>query len=429
VSQVQNLSNGAIPQTADSPLDPATFRPSFVPGTSFATSSCLIHTGELLSDGVTPACKLYTLECTDPTTGTTSGANCPVSAVANEIVKDLFDGPPFSLQNVHTPYGDFHEGIGFLMASEDWSLTNGGSCLFDPNSGLQTQPCPQNLLTSFGGPGAFTGQGALTHPNSTFISIAGVPEDLTSISVPGEGADHWNRTSTPKVYFSTEAPNMSKGAYVLNSSNKLVALPGATKYIPAPIKSISYGVTPVGSVPMPIDEPILADITIRSSAPCTTPLPKTPTEPNFTPAPVTLSSLPDGQYLLHYYAQDCAGTQELLFTQDQTGSWSTNFYTRELNIDTTPPVVATLTLPTPNGTGGTYKLGSAVSATFSCTDATSGAGVVQCGPYGYGTETTYATRTLTARINTSSKGSKTFIVYAVDGAGNTSSKSIGYTVK
>ena len=233
-----------------------------------------------------------------------------------------------------------------------WSLTSGGPCTFDPSSGLQTLPCPQNLLDSFTGPGAFSGKGLTTNPNSTFISIAGVPEDLTSIFVPGEWPDHWSNTSTPKVYFSTQAPNMSKGAYVLNSSNKLVALPGASKYIPAPIKSISYGVTAVGSVPLPINEPISTDSTILSGAPCTTPLPTAPTEPNFAPAPVTLPSLPDGQYLLHYYAQDCAGTQELLFAQDQTGSWSTNFYTRELNIDTTPPVVATLTLPPPNGAGG-----------------------------------------------------------------------------
>ena len=189
VTQVSNAGNGAIPQTMDAPLDPTTFQPSFVPGTSFATSSCLIHTGELLADGVTPACKLYTLECIDPVTGATSGANCPVSALDNEVVKDYFDGPPFSLQNVYTPYGVFHEGIGFLMASETWSLTNGGPCTFDPSSGLQTLPCPQNLLNSFTGPGAFSGKGLTTNPNSTFISIAGVPEDLTSIFVPGEWPD------------------------------------------------------------------------------------------------------------------------------------------------------------------------------------------------------------------------------------------------
>ena len=161
-----------------------------------------------------------------------------------------------------------------------------------PIRACQTLPCPQNLLTSFGGPGGFTGQGALTHPNSTFISIAGVPEDLTSISVPGEGQDHWNKTSTPKVYFSTQAPNLSKGATVLNSANKPVALPVASKYIPAPIKSISYGVTPVGSVcPCPSMSRfrLTARFCPRRLAPA--PLPKTPTEPNFAPAPVTLASL------------------------------------------------------------------------------------------------------------------------------------------
>ena len=122
----------------------------------------------------------------------------------------------------------------------------------------------------------------------------------------------------------------------------------------------------------------------------------------------------------------------MLFTQDHTGSWSTNFYTRELNIDITPPVVMTLTLPTPNGTGGAYKLGSAVNASYECTDATTGSGVVQCGAYTYALETKYDTGSvhlLTSRINTSSVGTnKSFTVTAVDGAGNKSSKSIGYSV-
>jgi hypothetical protein len=417
--------NGANPQTSDAPLNPTTFQPSYVPGTSFATSNCLIHTGELLSDGVTPACKLYTLACTIGTGDSATGAQCPVSDVANEVVQDIFDGPPFSLQNVYTQYGTFHEGIGFLMAADDWSASTGGPCTFDPASGLETLPCPQNLLTSFTGPGGFAGRGLTTNPNSTFISVYGVPEDFTSIFVPSEWPDHWSNTSTPKVYFSTQAPNFSKGAYV-QSGNKLVALAGAAKYIPAPIKSITYGITPAGSPqPLPVNEPITGDLSLTPSTPCPAPLPTSKTEPNFVPAPVTLPSLPDGQYLLHYYAEDCAGTEELLFTQDPSQSWSTNFYTREINIDTTAPVVTGITL---SPAGGSYKLNSVVNASYSCTDLDTGSGVVLCGVKNYATESTYSTSTLTTRVNTSSTGTKTFTVYAVDGAGNTSSKLITYTV-
>lgn len=439
VSQVSDAGNGATPQATDAALAQAEFQTAYVPGTSFATSSCLIHTGEVLSNTTTPACKLYTLECIDPNTGVAAGVNCPVSDLANEGVTDFFDGPPFSLQNIYTPSGVFHEGIGFLMASDDWSQANGGPCSFEEAGGtpVASLPCPQNLLISFSGPGAFAGKGLTTNPNSTFVSIAGVPEDHTSVVVAGEWPDNWVNTRSPKVYFATQAPNLSKGASI-QSGNKLAPLPNAANYIPAPIKSITYGISPAGSpLPLPFNEPIEGDLSLTPSTPCPTTLPTSPTEPNFAPAPVTLASLPDGQYLLHYFAQDCAGTQELQFilnpanTQNPAPYWTTNFYTIPIGIDTTRPVVATLTLPTPPA-GGAYKLNSVVNASYECTDATTGAGVVLCGTYVYAPQTTYDTgntHLLTTRINTSSVGTnETFTVYAADGAGNTSSKTITYKV-
>jgi len=424
VSVFSANANGAIPQFMDAPLDPTTFQPDYAPGTSFATSNCLIHTGELLPPNNTPACKLYTLECTIGTGNNATGAQCPISEVANEVIKDVFDGPPFTLQNIYASDDIFHEGIGLLMASDTWSSTDGGPCTFDSASGLETLPCPLNLLTSFSGPGTFGGVGRTTNPNSTFISIYGVPEDLTSVYVAGEWPDHWVSSSTPKVYFSTEAPNFSHGAYV-QSGNKLVPLPGAANYIPAPIQSITYGLSPVGDVPMPVNEPIAGDTILPSTAKCAA-IPFTAkTVPNFVPPAQTLPSMPDGQYLLHYYAEDCAGTQELLFTEaPNTGNWSTNFYTYPVNIDTTPPVVTGLTLTT----SAPYKVGSAVYATYTCTDATTGAGVVLCGTNIYGPQTIYNTGTLKTKVYTGSAGSQSFTVYAIDGAGNISSKSIGYSV-
>ena len=291
-------SNDTTPQTTDAPLAQSDFQTYYTPLTSFATSSCLIHTGEVLTDGVTPACKLYTLECIGQD-GSKAGANCPISSLLNESVADVFDGPQFSLQNIYTVYGVFHEGIGFLMASDDWNSANGGPCAFDPNAGnVANLPCPQNLLTSFSGPGTFAGKGLTTNPNSTFVSIAGVPEDMTSIFVPGEWPDHWSNTRTPNVYFSSQAPNLSKGAYVLNSSNRLVPLTTASKYIPAPIHSITYGISPAGSpLPLPGDEPILTDSTLVNpavSGGCPVPTPSSPgpkTQPNFTKGPVSLSFL------------------------------------------------------------------------------------------------------------------------------------------
>jgi hypothetical protein len=113
----------------------------------------------------------------------------------------------------------------------------------------------------------------------------------------------------------------------------------------------------------------------------------------------------------------------LLFT-DPGGTWSTNFYTFPINIDTTPPVVTGLTLTT----SAPYKVGSAVYATYTCTDALSGAGLVLCGTNTYGPQTKYNTGTLKTKVYTGSVGPQTFTVVAIDGAGNTFSKSINYTV-
>jgi hypothetical protein len=443
-----NQNNQAIPQTSDVPLNPTAFQPDFVQGTSFATSSCLVHTGELLPSG-SAACKLYTLECTIGTGAAATGAQCPVSAVANEVVNDLFDGPAFSLQNIYTTFGPtYHEGIGFLMASEEWGGNNppnplpspavpddGGPCVFDTNSGLESLPCPLNLLTSFSGPGSFDGEGETKNPNSTFVSIYGVPEDLTSVSVAGERSDNWVNTNHPQAHFVSQPPNFSHGAFVQNG-NKLVSLPGAGNFKPSPIESITYGLAPANSLtpPTPIQEPIASDLTVTNpAAVCSaTPL-SLNVQPNFAPTPQTLTfdggTIPDGQYLLHYYAEDCAGTRELLFTQAPgTGSWSTNFYTYPVNVDTTPPVVSSIVL-SPSASTEPYALGEKVTASYSCSDATTGSGVVLCGINTYSPESTYETSVLKSQLNTSSKGTKTFTVTAEDGAGNTSSGSVTYTVK
>lgn len=425
--------DGAIPQTSDLPVDPTAFQPSYVPHTSFATSNCLIHDGELLSDGVTKACKLYTLECA-ASDGSVSGANCPVSVVENEVITDSFDGslPSSNLPNIYSSTGALiaHEGLGLLMASDNWPGTTGGPCTFDTNSGLSGLPCPQNLLRNFSGPGGFSSTGLTSNPNSTFITIYGVPEPMTAVNLQGAKSGNWVNTSTPNVGFITTPPNFTNGAMVSPpGGGPLVPLPGAANFVPAPIYSISYGITPAGSpVPMPLSEATLGDTTLVNS-----PCPATftaPTEPSFGPPKQTLSTLADGQYLLHYYAQDCAGTQELSFIQDpNTHIWSTNFYTFPVNVDATPPTVV-ITSP---ATNSSFKKGTTVYAYFNCTDALTGSGVTHCGSNAWATGTMYDTSTLnpplSVKLNTSTLGTFTVTITASDGAGNDAiPASLTYTV-
>ena len=273
---------------------------------------------------------------------------------------------------------------------------------------------PQNLLLSFTGPGTYSGTGETTRPNSTFISLAGVPEDHTSV-LYFPGLLGWVNTDKVPVQFSSQPPDL-----------RGVNLPGASAFIPSPIQSITYGVSPAsGPQPEPANEPINDDITLTNGT-CPVPTAANPgptTEPTFVPAVQTLNFTADGQYLLHYFAQDCAGTQELHF-QQVAGSWQTNFYTVPINVDTTPPVVSSLTL---NGalTSGHYKVGEKVSVSYSCSDATSG--VVLCGVNFY-LPGTLNTGTITTPLSTTSAGTKTVTVFGVDAAGNFSSQSINYTV-
>jgi hypothetical protein len=446
------IADGTIPQTGDMPLDPAVFQSTYTPQTSFATSVCLVHSGELLPNGQ-PACKVYTLECKVGTGATASGALCPSSSQNNELFQDAFNGPAFTLSDIATPNGPtFHEGIGFLMANEGWT---GGPCSFDPAADLQSLPCPQNLLTSFtsgiedsdsiqanarkattstgktaslartaalavpaaisGSSSSYTSSGRTTHPNSTFITVAQVPEDLTTVTVAKQNAGSWINTSTASVTLSSQPPNLAG-----------TGLPGAADFVASPIQSITYGISPASSVPVPgaagLDDPV-----VTSGVACPTQAnPATQPAGPFSTGTITLQGLADGYYALHYYAQDCAGTEELKFTQDSGGNWSTGFYTYPINVDTTAPVVASgPTLSPALSAQGTYSVGQVVTATYSCTDSLSG--VTTCGSHTFspGTSNTGA---LTTTVDTSSPGSKTYTVQAIDAAGNQTTASISYQV-
>jgi hypothetical protein len=411
-----SITPATIPGTDDLPIDPTAFQ-TLAANTSFATSACLIHTGELVNGQ--PACKLFTLECAVGTGTNESGAQCPVSSLPNEIFQDVFDGPPFTLPDIATRNGPtFHTGVGFLMASEGWGTGENpvsGPCTFDAASGLQNLPCPQNLLTTFSGPGLYTATGKTSHPNSTFIPVAGIPEDLTTITVAGQQPGGWINSSTADVTLSSQPP-------VLAGTN----LPGLAGFVASPIQSITYGISPANSVPTP-GAPASTDTVIQNGIPC--PAPTNPLDPPatvFTTDAQTLSGLSDGNYLVHYFAQDCAGTEELKFSQDAGGSWSTSYYTYPINIDTVAPVVATGPVLSPaTGSSGSYTVGDTVTATYSCTDERSG--VVRCGIKTF-SGTVLDTGAINDHVDTSTPGSKTYTVTVVDAAGNPSSASVPYVV-
>jgi len=408
-------SDGTIPNTADLPLSPLTFQSTYLTGTSFATASCLVHSGELLPDG-TAACKLYTLTCQVGTGANATGAQCPISQLRNEVFQDTFDGPQFTLPDISIPNGPtFHQGVGFLMANEGWT---GGPCSFDPAANLGNLSCPQNLLTNFSGPGLYVGTGLGTHPNSTFISVAPVPEDLTTITIADEHPGAWINSQTAIIAFSSQPPILT---------GLQPQLPGQANFVPSPIASITYGTAATSALPQPAPGPAIpTDTTLINSISCGT---TGATATVFAPPSQNISFPADGSYLLHYFAQDCAGTEELQFTQDANQSWNTSFYTVPVNIDTVAPVASVPTLsPAPSTIGGvanSYTLNQAVTANYSCTDDRSG--VVTCGaqtfPIG-----TLSTGGLSSTVDTSTAGEKTYTVNAIDAAGNETTTSTTYNV-
>jgi Domain of unknown function DUF11 len=405
-----SIPDGSTPSTADTPIDPTTFTPHYLTGTSFATANCLLHDGELINGS--PACKLYTLTCQVGTDPTKKGALCPASQERNEFFQEVFDGPSFSLPDIAGTNGKtFHQGVGFLEALDGWG---GGTCVFDSSSSIHNQLCPQNVLTNFSGPGAYRSGGPGQSPNSGFITIAPVPEDLTAITVsPQPQPGNWINKQTAVVSFVSTPPAIA-------SNNNFVA---------APIQSLTYGISGTSNVPQP-GSPVPGDITVPNTA-CPTPgISNPPPATVFTPTPQTINVSADGTYLLHYFAQDCAGTEELKFTQT-AGSWSTSFYTFPLNVDTVAPLVAsgpTLS-PAPSNNGGianSYVVGQQVTANYSCTDERSG--IVKCGTFTYAPGSTLRTGNLSSPVDTSKAGAQTFTVTAVDAAGNQTSASVKYQV-
>jgi uncharacterized repeat protein (TIGR01451 family) len=405
-----SIPDGSTPSTANTPIDPTNFQTNYLHGTSFATANCLLHDGELFNGS--PACELYTLTCQVGTNPTQKGALCPASQERNEFFQEVFDGPSFTLPDIPGTDGlTFHQGVGLLEAKEGWG---GGTCVFDSASSIANQLCPQNVLTNFSGPGVYRSGGPGQSPNSGFITVVPVPEDLTTVTVsPQLQPGNWINKQSAIVNFVSTPPAVA-------SNNNFVA---------APIQSLTYGISSASNVPQP-GSPIPGDITVPNTA-CPAPGSANPPPATvFTPSPQPISVSADGSYLLHYFAQDCAGTEELKFTQI-AGSWSTSFYTFPINVDTVFPVVAsgpTLS-PPPSTNGGvpnSYVIGQKVTANYSCTDDRSG--IVKCGAFTYAPGTTLNTGNLSSAVDTSKAGPQTFTVNAVDAAGNTTTASVNYTV-
>jgi hypothetical protein len=205
-------------------------------------------------------------------------------------------------------------------------------------------------------------------------------------------------------------------------------------FIAAPIQTLTYG---IDDLPVPVDTslPITGDVTLPKTNPVVCPhVPTTGAEPLLTSDTVS-TALSEGSHVLHYFASDCAGTEELVFTPNTANpnSW-TSFKTLTIKVDATLPFVVGVG-PILSPPGPTYVLNQSVTASYSCSDplGSGGAtpsGVIVCGPTGTPPIFPVAnTGTRTSKVNASSLGTKTFTVNVQDLAGNVGVPiSVTYTV-
>jgi hypothetical protein len=381
---------------------------NMVTGTSAGPAICMRLDGELDTDG-TKLCKAFQIQCTNQNDPTAKGVNCAQSTLRNLLYETRFDSlldfPPGS--NPIFP----GTGPGFLMGPDVWTSA---PCNFTegPEAG---QLCPQSTLTEFFGAADPTSGGTSRGVNSTFVPVLNMPLPITVPVVTSHGLlTTWQNTGTVTLKFIS-----SPAIYPLFGNPN-----PAHGFTPAPIQSVTFGTTRAN---MPVPDPtfpVPGDTTLFNTGTC----------PTATPGIITTPSssfvLTEGRYLLHFFATDCANTEELNFQASNNPSvnWA-KFKTWPVNIDMTKPVplIASITVTPPAKKSQPAK----VTVQFSCSDpnlvdGSDGSGVFFCGPYLFilGAE---QTPTLQYTFSAPGHGTQTFSLTATDVAGNSATITQSYT--
>jgi hypothetical protein len=215
--------------------------------------------------------------------------------------------------------------------------------------------CPLDTLTLFTGAADPSHGGTTTGKNSIYIPVVNMPLPFTAASITNQ-SNSWVNNDTADLSFVANQAN-----YTPANTN-----PPSNNFTPAPPYSVTYGVTPFGAnlpdttYPVPGDLPLYNTNTFQNF--------QTPLCGNGGPTPgvspaltAQLTVAGEGMYNLHYFATDCALTEELLFSPqgtqltDPTANWA-SFRFITFGVDTSAPVLACIFAPsTANGTNGWYK--------------------------------------------------------------------------
>ena len=339
---------------------------ALVNNTPFQGATCLHQD---LGSGVV-ACVVTSDLCTNSVSSTPAGANCPNTGTSALIATSNTFNADSSQKPITNP--------GYLMA-KDTALSCG-------SSGDNTCKGLLNIFQNISGD-ALTTTGRTKDFNSLLIPVEGVLQPNTSISSNPPLNQGWINGPVTLTFNSTELPPS-------NNPNP------PTGQLAPTVASVSYQATGA-NIPSP------ASGTITGST-----------------GSIAIPGAVEGTTTITYHALDSVGTLESITTNNSADSTvSSSFPTLTLNVDLTSPAISGPTLTTTTPT-----LGQSVTASYSCSDGSSG--VVFCGPTGSSNiSPTGNTGTLTSAVNTSTPGTFTFAVNARDLAGNTAGpSSVQYTV-
>ena len=448
------VANAAVP--GDPPFPP------FVTGTPWSSALCAGRPG----DGGTGAlCSLYVNACyggpANIAQAQASDFYCPyVNTATNQsgffVLKDTWD--PLNPKPTVVP-GTTVSLLDFVPTSpvEVWT---GSNTPLNPvctqvapiNGGAAAQCDVSDSATDVYGDQTTT-RG--TKPKKGWlISLFNVQMLLTTVqavSGPGCTSPHSPLNDANPADPNFENPLFGQSIY--NNGNCLLAFtvnpaqapnPNTNNFVAAPPASLFYGVGPAPAVgPGPV--PGLFEPTLMNPNPyCQGAGLACNAQPWQTGGLHTLSTIfgaKDGSFLLFWAAKDAASILEKSVKLDNTlgdvcpnpenpaspvpePCYDTTYFTTIVNIDSTPPTVSLTFSPA----GGTYALGQAVTASFTCTDPMMGgvaSGIASCvasvdgGP---------ATGANPVPLNTATAGAHTVTVKAVDNAGNSTSQVFNYTV-
>ncbi len=408
--------SGVVPSVTDIGVPQSLFS-QLVTGSSAAPAVCLRMAGELDSLG-NPMCKGFFIQCTDTTTGLTSGDNCDPTSPSNaRLLYEALqftspDAPANGFNFLYGPVGSpavdactnalsgvsgaacaQGTGPGILMGSDNWLCAPGQTapCTpLEPNTSstgtvysalncsltgsVAGDLCPLDTLTQVKGAADLAGGGTTSGKNSIFIPVVNMPLPSTAVSNSNFQSNGWVQSPASAASLTFTA---NPAGYAPTSVN-----PPSNTFVAAPSYAVTYGIS-AANAPLPDSTyPIAGDVTAFNPTAANpnfgTPLCSSATTPSFSTSPVSISAPGDGIYDLHYFTTDCALTEELVFNPqgsqltDPTANWASFRYTT-FGVDTVAPTFSCNS----QNSGVWYNSNQTVSCTVTDQDyvvGTSGSG-------------------------------------------------------